>query len=365
MATGPIIRRPMRPAAKGEPPTLEWARWVENTLRRIIDSPTPRQRPITGGGSAEKPPFWTEIAAVPDSDPVEYQVTVTPGYLTYQNAGASESELGVTGYISPKIDDGDGNLVSMEDAEVPPVPLPAVVSYVYLRVKTDADGVPKFEDDAVTIEAFDEPKDSIHHVRPSPSGGEEEGDYYFLILETESNGGTPAAPIVKRRITGNRESPNQLVEIANIGGKRELYKGYTPGPDDKHELRTLEQLEGEGVPIIKPLDGGDPGADPPVPAEEEGDTIKFRLINKGERDQIDVRLQGDDVIVVEGNGYLNNQSGFVTDLSVDDGLVVGFGAIAFGITGEVRITDGCGTILHILSFTNGLLTGYATEAITP
>lgn len=226
------------------------------------------------GASGVKPPFWGTISRVPASDPAEYQVTFTEGFLTYQNAGASKSDLGVTGYISPKIKNSDGQWVDMEADKVPAIPLPAVVSYVYLRVKTTADGVPKFApgDDGVpgiTVVAFDKKKDSIHHVRPSPSGGEEEGDYYFLILETESNEATPTpAPRVKRRITGNRELPNQLVEIANIGGKREIYEGYLPGPDDKHQFRSLEQLkDGEynEAPVMAPLANG----------EGEGDTIKF------------------------------------------------------------------------------------------
>ena len=45
----------MHPAKKGAAPTIEWAQWVEKTLRRLIDIPPPRERPITGGGSRS----WT------------------------------------------------------------------------------------------------------------------------------------------------------------------------------------------------------------------------------------------------------------------------------------------------------------------
>jgi len=75
-----------------------------------------------------------------------------------------------------------------------------------------------------------------------------------LICETESNEATPTpAPRVVRRITGNREIPNQLIEITNIeednedGEVRELYEGYEVGPTDKHQFRTLVQIEGEGL----------------------------------------------------------------------------------------------------------------------
>ena len=249
-----------------------------------------------------------------------------------------------------------------------PLALPALVSYVYLRVQTDSDGVPKFgtTGDGVTIEAFDEVKPSVHHVRPSPSGGEEDGDYYLLLLETESDGGTPAAPRVKKRIPGNRELPNQLVEITNIGGKREIYQGYLVGPDDKHEFRSLEQLEGDGEPIIKELDPGDPGGDPPVPAEEEGDTIPFRRIaQRATSPQVQVK-DGGDVIRVEGNEYDQSFGGLVKALSVTDGLVTAFsdaGGANLNLTINAIDYDESGAIfgspylLHVLYFRDGLYIG--------
>ena len=292
--------------------------------------------------SSSRPPLWAAISRVPDSEPSEYQVTVTLGYLTYQNAGASEATQGVTGYITPKI-----NGVALDDDDVEPLELPDVVSFTYLRVKTTADGMPKFDDEdgPVTIESFPEAQKSVHHVRPSPTSGEEEGDYYFLILETESNGATPPAPIAKRRITGNRELPNQLVEITNIGGKREVYQGYLVGPDDKHELRTLEQLEGAGgVPIIRPLTDRvaavDPVVDgdgkiitpgtPAVPAEEEGDTIPFRYIVKlnseatpytitGEGDAVRFQFTGANGLYSDPfGGQINFDSGLCTSFTPSD-----------------------------------------------
>jgi len=143
-------------------------------LGRCIEELQNALRPTGGKSSPFVPsklqPFWTTIGGTsPD-----FTVTPTLGYLTYQNAGAEASDQGVTGYIVPFIGG-----VSMEDAEVEPLALPDVASWVYLRVKTDADGVPKFSEvtPPVTIEAFDAVQESVHHVRPSPSGGEEEGDY--------------------------------------------------------------------------------------------------------------------------------------------------------------------------------------------
>jgi hypothetical protein len=301
----------MKPARKGEVPTIDWAQWVERTLRRLIDVPPPRQRPITGG-SGDKPPFWTTISRVPESDPPTYQVAVTLGYLTYQQATFVEEDDGVVGWIAPMIE-GENGLVSLEPPsataqpsvppwEAPKLELPGVQSYVYLRVKTDKNGAPKLDGESVTIEAFTDEQEDVHHIRASPSGGEEEGDYFFLILETESNGADPAAPIARRRITGNRHMPNQLIEITNIqeededGEIREIYEGYDPGPEDKHKLRTLVQIEAEGEPLIKPVPSGE---DPPK-------SIPFRRVkaNESQGPQVNVSSQDDgDTIQIEGNGF--------------------------------------------------------------
>jgi len=382
MASTPIIRSPMRPARKGEAPTVEWAQWVEKTLRRLIDSPTPRNRPVNGGDST-RDPLWTTISIVPDSDPVEYQATISPGYLCYQQATLSESDSGVVGYLAPKIRQSDGTLESIEPTTdpawtAPTLALDGVVNYIYLRVKTDADGAPKSPtepefpgdpgaEDGPTIEAFTEPQTSIHHVRPSPSGGEEEGDYFFLICQTESNGATPPAPRIVRRITGNRELPNQLIEIRNLGGKREIYEGYEVGPDDKHKFRSLEQLEERGEPIILPLDEGDPDADPPVPPEEEGETIKWKTIDgrdpnssgNGPTRQIDVStVENGKVVEVRGNGVKQFLGGLIKSLSVDDGLVTDFQELNGGWWGVVRwYYEGVGdsSLEMELAFESGIL----------
>ena len=307
------------------------SRAIEELQNAIPAQPAQQNRP----GVKMPPAFWGTVSQVPQSDPPEYQATFTLGYLTYQNAGASEAEQGVTGYIVPKIKNKSGQWISM-DAEspqiVPPVVLPSVTSWVYLRIKTTADGVPEFNQEdgpTFTIEAFSEEQKSIHHVRPSPSGGEEKGDYYFLLLETEGDGGDPEKPVIVRRITGNREMPNQLIEITNIGGKRELYQGYLPGPDDKHELRTLEQIQGRGEDIIKALNGGDPDATPPVPAEEEGPTIKWKRIadrgDSGNGPQVKVSSkENGDIIVIEGNGRFGSYiDAFGGQINYDDGLITG------------------------------------------
>jgi len=227
-------------------------------------------------------------------------------------------------------------------------------------VKTDVDGFPK--EGEVTVEAFPEAQESIHHIRLSPSSGEEEGDYFFLILKTKADESDPPKPIAERRITGNREMPNQLIEILNLGdedteGRRELYKGYDKALD-KHDLRAVEQLQTRGVPIIEPLDPGDEATDPvvtedgtvitpgtpAVPPEEEGDTIKWRTIAERatqaqikvvekEAEEPDEDGKTRSYIQVEGN----SQSGTYFDLfggqiDYDDGLITGM--IPPSITGK-------------------------------
>jgi len=56
---------------------------------------------------------------VPDSDPAEYQATVTTGYVCYQNATLTDSDSGVVGYMVPKIRNSDGELVSIESTGEP------------------------------------------------------------------------------------------------------------------------------------------------------------------------------------------------------------------------------------------------------
>lgn len=384
----------MKPARKGEMPTVEWAQWVEKTLRRLIDIPPPRERPITGG-SGERPPFWTEISQVPDSDPPEFQVSVTLGYLSYQSntPAAQASDLGTTGWIVPTIAG-----VSMEPpvpqtdppTTIPKLPLPDVESWVYLRVKTDTDGFPK--DGEVTVEAFDEAQESIHHIRLSPESDEEEGDYFFLILKTKADESDPPRPIAERRITGNREMPNQLIEILNLGeeseaGRQEVYKGYDIAID-KHDLRAVLQQQTPGVPIIEPLAAAVPEVPPvtdaegvvvtkgtpAIPAEEPGDYIRWRTVSERQTNpQVKVveKQSGEladgekrGYIEITGNDYTNFLGEqFITLLETKDGLVTEFTGTPFGLDRTIRVPDECGTLIQILTFEKGLLTAVEFEAV--
>jgi hypothetical protein len=363
--------------------------------------------------NAQLDPFWTTISQVEGSDPATYEVSVKLGYLSYQSntPAAQASDLGTTGWIVPTI-----NGISMERGEeVPPtqpdalalfkadlkklkLPLPANESWVYLRVKTDSDGFPK--DGEVTVEAFDEAQESIHHIRLSPESDEEEGDYFFLILKTKSDGGTPARPVAERRITGNREMPNQLIEILNLGeeseaGRQEVYKGYDVALD-KHDVRAVLQQQTLGVPIIEPLAAEVPAVPPVVvdgtvvtpgtpaiPAEEAGDYIRWRTVDgrdstsdNGSSRQIEVRERKEDneelpgqkkrVVEVVGNDFTQFTSDeFIVEMESNDGLCKRFRGIPFGMDETVRVINECGTRVDILVFEKGLLVRVDYELISP
>jgi hypothetical protein len=349
-------------AIKSSDPTFAaWANETRTAIRQL-EARMPTANVGRGPAGGSKPPFWTTISRVPDSDPAEYQVSVTLGYLAYQSntPAAQASDLGTTGWIVPTIAG-----VSMEPpvpqtdppTEIPKLPLPDVESWVYLRVKTDSDGFPK--DGEVTVEAFDEAQESIHHIRLSPESDEEEGDYFFLILKTKADESDPPRPIAERRITGNREMPNQLIEILNLGeegeaGRQEVYKGYDVALD-KHDVRAVLQQQTLGVPIIEPLDPGKdavppklneegvvitPG-EPAIPPEKPGDYIRWRtiadrssegsdgnpqvIVEEMESDQEDETGRKRKFVKVRGNAVNEAHSDVgLFDINVVDGLVTLF-----------------------------------------
>jgi hypothetical protein len=351
-------------AIKSSDPTFAaWANETRTAIRQL-EARMPTANVGRGPAGGSKPPFWTTISRVPDSDPAEYQVSVTLGYLAYQSntPAAQASDLGTTGWIVPTIAG-----VSMEPpvpqtdppTEIPKLPLPDVESWVYLRVKTDSDGFPK--DGEVTVEAFDEAQESVHHIRLSPESDEEEGDYFFLILKTKADESDPPRPIAERRITGNREMPNQLIEILNLGeegeaGRQEVYKGYDVALD-KHDVRAVLQQQTPGVAIIEPLAAAVPAVPPvtdaggtvvtpgtpAIPAEEPGDFIRWRTISErqtGAQIKVEEKESGE-LADGEKRGYIeitgNSESGTYFDpfggqINYDDGLITGI--IPTSLTGK-------------------------------
>jgi hypothetical protein len=319
----------------------QWANQVRQGMLELRDR-IPQANIGRGGGGASDSPFWVSIRVQKGSPPENpiYEITVGLGYVTYQNANAND----IIGYIVPTIGGVklDAKLDNPE-AVIPALALSGMANYIYINVKTTADGDPKLGAEDIKIIVSEEIKDSTHHVRPSPSGGETEGDYFFLIAETEAiPDSDPPRPRIKRRITGNRFIPNQLIEILNLGDaegdskKYELYEGYLPGQGaDKHQFRVLEQV-GTGKPIIRPLKQGKPAVppqtdasgnvikpgEPAVPPEAQGETIRFKSLETPSDSELEILSEeDDDTIKIRGNSYRSSVFDGVKILEVVDGLV--------------------------------------------
>lgn len=213
------IMRPKRVRAGDPIRAVEYNALVDAVNRLIdrgVDEPPRPIMPDT------KPPFyvthWTNGSG-------DFKFTVKPGYVTWQNIN------GQNGYKVPTLGG-----TSLEDDTPPVGTLPASASYVYVRVATTNKGVVT---GTPTIEATSSTQSSTHHVPPDPSDASgTAGDYYFLLAQFQDDG--DGFPEVVRRIVGNRNVPNQLVELLNLGTGKEVYRAYLTGTDE-HELRSIRQ----------------------------------------------------------------------------------------------------------------------------
>jgi hypothetical protein len=280
MASTPIVRSPLKPARKGEAPTLEWARWVESTLRRLIDQPLPRQRPITGGSEMLQFKVY-EVRY--DAAAEAWFCKVRPGYVRTISPDADATEP-VKDWM-PTVGDP---AVALDADETPEIEI-ADGQTIYCRVATTTKGIIEA---APKIEAAATPEAGTHF---QPPDADVEGDLYFPIADIEIAGDPEVVTITQIQQGGPIVVTPNLPELKNIGGEREVFAGRMAA-GDTYDLRTLEQLIVEGgAEIIKPL--GE--------SEEEGDTIPFRSIVKnnsegvpytivGDGDAIEVTLQGAD-----------------------------------------------------------------------
>jgi len=246
-------------------------------------------------------------------------------------------------------------------ASPPPEIGVAAGQVLYCEVRTNNKGI-VVETPRILVAG---PDDTGTHYQP-PQLTPRDGSLRYALAKFESAGDELVATQIQQG--GPILVQPNLWEGKNIGGEREFYKErQTAG--DYYEFRTLEQLlkddaeEGSltPVPVLKPR-----------PKGGEEDTIKVRFITEkpssgsgsgGGEAQIKVEeTKGGDGIIVRGNGFDANATEFVTSLTVSDGLVKSLGTQAFGKTTTVRIADGCGTVVHVLGFTNGLLTEYELQA---
>lgn len=345
----------MRPIRKGGNPVklpfalktnnsilAAWCSEVRTCLQQLRDRiPTV---PV-GGGNGGGSPLQFRVSVRLDG--VTYKAKVRPGWVRTISPD-SEAEDPVKDWMPTM---GSGPEVPLDDDTAPEITVTNGQT-IYCRIATTAKGIIEA---APKIEAADTPEAGVHFQPPNAN---EEGDLYFPLANVTITGSPVVVTIEQIQQGGPIVVVPNLPEIKNIGGKREVFSARTPA-GDTYDFRTLEQLEGDGEPIIKELDPGDPDADPPVPAAEEGDTIPFRRIaERATSPQIQVK-DGGDVIRIEGNEFDQSFGGIIKNLSVTDGLVTGFDELTDGWWGTIQwifYPTGGGTPVYIdLVFENGLL----------
>jgi hypothetical protein len=253
-----------------------------------------------------------------DTETETYFCKVRPGWVRNRNADADATDP-VKDWMPTA---GDPAIPLDNPADADPAGPPEIEiadgQTVYCRVSTTDKGI---IEEAPTIEAADTPEAGTHFQPPNASA---EGDLYFPLANITITGDPAVVTIEQIQQGGPLNVTPNLPEIKNVGGKREVFKARVPA-GDTYDFRTLEQLEGDGEPVIKDLDPGDSEADPPVAPEEEGDTLKFRRVaERATSPQIQVK-DGGDVIRIEGNEYDSSESAVRKfNISIVDGLVTSF-----------------------------------------
>lgn len=284
------------------------------------------------------------------------KVIVTLGFVRCVNPDASVDSP-VTDW-EPTI---NGVPLSADD---PPEIGVAAGQVLYCEVKTNNKGI-VLETPRILVGAENE---TGTHYQP-PQKSPQNGSLKYPIAKFESSGDELVATQLQQG--GPILVQPNLWEGRNVGGFREIYK-ERQNAGDYYEFRTLEQIMSDEaqkglmpVAVLKP-----------EPEGGEEDSIKVRFVSQrpkdpsgsGSDDKAQIKViesDGGDGIIVQGNDVEINPGGFVTNLKVRDGLVLEAGTEALGHSGDISIMDGCGTMMHVLSFRNGLLGGYQLVAVAP
>lgn len=274
----------------------------------------------------QSPPFSVlSCRKVPDSDPVEYALTLQEGWVVQRN-----TQTGVDGVteFEPTI---DGTTMSTR-----PRPELTVESgqFVACEYNTDDEG---YIYDTPTITAGDE-QDSDHHQPPSGAGSGATGFYWIKLFKFEITDGAPVFTYYQQSDIEH----SRLWTGRNIGGARYIHKEFD-GSADRYDFRTLEQVEPVGRTfgkvIVDEVNGDE--------FDDANDSIKFSAIcERDTNPQINVNDDGAGAVTVEGNdrdGSLtwtdcDTVSPTVTTLlEWEDGLVT--------TNGISNFTAGCGVSL--------------------
>ena len=164
---------------------------------------------------------------------------------------------------------------------------------IYCLVNTDTNGVPT----TVTIVVDERDKATVHYVPPpdDPTTVSATGEYYYPIADIEADADTGALYAKQIQHGGPILHVAELWEGENLGDGAYLsYKQIDPDTA-KFQFRTIKQLDGDGIPILKPLEDPD---DPP-------DQIEFRrLKERASSPQIKIKGEADaDEIEISGNDF--------------------------------------------------------------
>lgn len=225
------VKIPRQPRRGTE--VLSWCkqaqRAIEDLTGRIGFRPTNAQRPRTF------PPLWVKLFY--STANAQWEIAVTPGAVRYHNMGKNPDTDGPTHYLVPTL---NGTAL---DAATPPT---AAITqpYIYVKVDTDNKGVPT---GTPTIEQKASATASTHHRPADPDDATgEDGEYYFLIAKATQDGSRWS---MDKRLPGNLNIPNQLVEQENVGYGAKPYKGYLPDAADVHQFRSLVERASGTVAI--------------------------------------------------------------------------------------------------------------------
>ena len=303
----PIVATPLRRAQKGKPPSLLWAKWVEDSIRQLINQSSPPLRQInTRSDQLQFKVYSVRYDAAAEA----WKCKVRPGYVRTISPDADATEP-VKDWM-PTVGDP---AVALDADETPEIEI-ADGQTIYCRVATTAKGIIGA---APKIEAAATPEAGTHF---QPPDADVEGDLYFPIADIEIAGDPEVVTITQIQQGGPIVVVPNLPELKNIGEGYEVFAGREAS-GDTYDFRKLEQLEGSGEPLIRD--------DDPV-----GDSIPFRRV-AGKPSQAQVTVSGSDadIIVIEGNGFDQNFAGIVKNLNVVDGLVTGYDELAEGWWGQI------------------------------
>lgn len=225
------------------------------------------------------------------------KVIVTLGFVRCVNPDASVDSP-VTDW-EPTI---NGVPLSADD---PPEIGVAAGQVLYCEVKTNNKGI-VLETPRILVGAENE---TGTHYQP-PQKSPQNGSLKYPIAKFESSGDELVATQLQQG--GPILVQPNLWEGRNVGGFREIYK-ERQNAGDYYEFRTLEQLEGDGHPVLKALE----------PGEQEGDTLKIRRIAERKDYPPQIKVEdGGNVIRIRGNSKdLNYFDPFGGQVNVIDGLV--------------------------------------------